>query len=104
MEKRVTMTLRDVYYEVSATGITCAIEAISDSIACSAYLFGQVERGLTALDADERLVLWMLYIQPAKGNIDRLCGELCVEQATIYRKRDKALHRFTLALYGCMET
>ena len=64
----------------------------------------RVERGLSVLDADEQLVLKMLYIQPAKGNIDRLCGELCVEQATVYRKRDKALRRFTLALYGCMET
>lgn len=64
----------------------------------------RVERGLNALDEEERLVLRMLYIQPAKGNVDRLCEILCVEQASVYRRRDKALRHFTLALYGCMES
>ena len=64
----------------------------------------RVDRGLAALDEDERLVLQMLYILPAKGNIERLCEQLCMEQASIYRKRDKALRRFTLVMYGCMES
>lgn len=64
----------------------------------------RVDRGLAALDEDERLVLQMLYIVPAKGNIERLCEQLCMEQASIYRKRDKALRRFTLVMYGCMES
>lgn len=64
----------------------------------------RVDRGLAALEEDERLVLQMLYILPAKGNIERLCEQLCMEQASIYRKRDKALRRFTLVMYGCMES
>ena len=64
----------------------------------------RVERGLAALAEEEKLILQMLYIRPLKGNVDRLCEKLCVEQASIYRKRDKALRRFTLALYGCLET
>ncbi|MBQ8880730.1 MAG: hypothetical protein IJ030_00955 [Oscillospiraceae bacterium] len=62
------------------------------------------DRGLEALDPEELLVLRRMYLTPEKGAVDRLCGELGVEQASVYRKRDKALHRFTLALYGFPET
>ena len=58
------------------------------------------DRGLLALKEDERLVLQRLYLYPEKGAVDRLCTELGVEQSTIYRKRDQALERFTLAMYG----
>lgn len=62
------------------------------------------DRGLLALKEDERLVLRRLYLYPEKGAIERLCNELGVEQSTIYRKRDHALERFTLAMYGFGET
>ena len=61
------------------------------------------DRGLLALREDERLVLQRLYLYPEKGAVDRLCNELGVEQSTIYRKRDQALERFTLAMYGFAE-
>ncbi|MBQ3530041.1 MAG: hypothetical protein IJA47_06075 [Oscillospiraceae bacterium] len=61
------------------------------------------DRGLLALKDDERLVLQRLYLYPEKGAIERLCSELGVEQSTIYRKRDQALERFTLAMYGYAE-
>ncbi len=57
-------------------------------------------RALEALTPEERLVLHRLYICPERGALERLCCELGVEQSSIYRKRDKALHRFTMALYG----
>ena len=62
-----------------------------------------VQRGLDFLTEDERLILDRFYIYPAKGNVDRLCMELGCEQATVYRRRDAALRKFTLYLYGCME-
>ena len=62
------------------------------------------ERGLMALTSDERLILQRLYLYPQKGAIDRLCAELGMEQSSVYRKRDQALHRFTAALYGFLET
>ena len=61
------------------------------------------DRGLAALSPDERLILQRLYLLPEKGAIERLCGELGVEQSSIYRKRDQALHRFTVALYGFLD-
>ena len=56
------------------------------------------------LTDEERLVLDQMYIHRAKGGLDSLCGQLKVEKATIYRRRDSALRHFTLALYGAVET
>ena len=57
-------------------------------------------RALGSLTPQEQLVLRMLYIAPQKGNVSRLCELLECEQATVYRRRDKALGKFTMALYG----
>ena len=62
-----------------------------------------VDAGLEILTEEERLILDRFYINPAKGNVDRLCGELGIEQSSVYRRRDKAVHRFTVCLYGCCE-
>lgn len=62
-----------------------------------------VDAGLEILSAEERLILDRFYINPEKGNVDRLCGELGVEQSSVYRKRDAALRHFTISLYGCTE-
>ena len=64
----------------------------------------QVDKALAVLDDEERLVLDRFYIHRAKGNVGELCERLNVEQATVYRKRDSALRRFTIALYGVTET
>ena len=62
------------------------------------------DRGLLALEPDERLILQRLYLYPEKGALERLCSELGVEQSSVYRKRDQALHNFTIAMYGFAET
>lgn len=63
-----------------------------------------VDSGLAVLDEEERHILDRFYIHRANGNVERLCDELHVEVATVYRRRDKALRHFTLALYGVVET
>ena len=62
-----------------------------------------VDAGLVFVTKDERLILDRFYINPAKGNVERLCTELGCEQATVYRKREQALRNFTISLYGCTE-
>lgn len=59
-----------------------------------------VEGALSILDPEERLVLERLYIFPGKGGLEWLCQELNMEQATVYRRRNRALEKFTAALYG----
>jgi len=62
------------------------------------------ERALSTLSPEEKLILHRMFILPERGSLERLCQELGVEQASIYRRRDRALHRFTLALYGSEES
>lgn len=64
-----------------------------------------VESGLTVLDDEERLVLDRFFIHPARGNVGRLRDELGLQdERSVYKRRDKALRHFTLALYGVIET
>ena len=61
------------------------------------------DRALTALSKEDRLILHRLYIYQEMGAPERLCKELGLETSTIYRRRDRALKRFTLAYYGIDE-
>lgn len=62
-----------------------------------------VEFALEALDVQERQILDRLYIHPVKNGVDWLCQELGCEVASVYRRRDKALRHFTVAMYGFLE-
>ena len=59
-----------------------------------------VEIALETLSREEQLVLQQFYIHRERGHMDRLCRELGVEEASVYRLRNRALEKFTLALYG----
>ena len=63
-----------------------------------------VEAGLAVLSAEERRVLEVMYMIRARGDIDRLCKELHLEdERSVYKRKDVALRKFTLALYGICE-
>lgn len=62
-----------------------------------------VDAGLEILSEEDRLVLLRFYMHPERGNVERLCGELGLEKSAVYDRREKALRRFTLALYGGSE-
>ncbi len=64
----------------------------------------QVDKALAVLTEEERLVLGRFYIHRAPGCAGELCQRLCVEKSTLYRKRDSALRRFSIARYGATET
>ena len=63
-----------------------------------------VTHALTGLKPEERLVLHWLYIDPQDGGMEKLCQKLQVEKSSIYRRRDRALEKFTLAMYGATES
>ena len=58
------------------------------------------DKALGILSEEEFTILQKMYITPHKGVVAALSEELGIEQSTIYRKRDLALYRFTMALYG----
>lgn len=64
----------------------------------------EVDCALAVLNPEDRKVLNYLCINPAKDSLDRLCNELFVDSRQIYRRREKALRKFTIALYGCVES
>ena len=59
-----------------------------------------VNRALASLDPEERLILQQLYVLPQAGALERLSEKLGIEKSSMYRRRDKALQKFTLSLYG----
>ena len=61
------------------------------------------DRALEVLNPEEKMLLERFFIYPQKGIAERLCSEMGVESSSVYRKRDKALQRFTVALYGGVE-
>lgn len=63
-----------------------------------------VNSALTALSGAERDLLDKFYIDRRKGHVERLCEEMHVEKSEVYRRKEKALRRFALALYGTTET
>ncbi len=69
------------------------------------HLVGYVDRGLSILNREDRLVLEKLYIHHIKYATEQLCDDLGVMDArTVYKRRDFALRIFTIALYGCVES
>ena len=64
-----------------------------------------VDRGLSILNREERLVLERFYIYPVKYAAERLCDDLGLMDArTAYRRREVAVRLFTIALYGSTES
>lgn len=79
------------------------LEKLKTSLGYARDWVARVERGLAVLTDEERLILDRFYINSAKGNVDRLCGDLHLEKSTVYERKDRALRRYTLARYGCVE-
>ena len=60
-----------------------------------------VDRALSALDPDDRIILERFYIAGQRGSDKALAAEFSTDVHTIQQQKDAALRRFTIALYGC---
>lgn len=63
-----------------------------------------VESGLCVLNEEERLVLERFFVRGEKGAADRLASDLAMDVKTVYRRKDAALRKFSIALWGCAES
>lgn len=63
-----------------------------------------VELSLGVLSPEERKILDRFYIIAERGAAGDLAEECFVDIKTIYRWKDSALRKFTIALYGCVES
>ena len=62
-----------------------------------------MDSALAELTEEERLILTRFYIHRGRGAADRLGEELHLERAQVYNRKNAALKRFTLLLYGVTE-
>lgn len=63
-----------------------------------------VERGLAALDEQQREILDCFFINRAQGHAQTLAKKYHVEQSRIYQMKDQAVREFTVARYGVVES
>lgn len=61
------------------------------------------DKGLAALDDEERRVLYVFFVNRPPRHIEILCEELHIEKTKLYNLKDEALNKFTMACYGVVE-
>jgi len=75
-------------------------ERLKHNIATAEGLTSLVDRGLSTLTYDERTVLEDFYMTDNPKGAKKLRDELGYAPRSLYRLRDGALKKFTLAMYG----
>jgi len=79
------------------------LEKLKKSYQVAKTNINAVERGLSVCDEEQRTILDAFYISRERGNVEKLCEQLHVEQSSIYRRKDQALRAYTIARYGITE-
>ena len=62
------------------------------------------DKALGLLTPEERTLLERFFIYAEPKAADRLAGDLHMDVKTVYRRKDEALRKFTIALYGMAES
>lgn len=75
-------------------------QQLSDSLVQVELWLDSTDAALKCLQTEERQILDRIYIRADWGNATELAADLGMERSTIYRRRDDALRKFTVALYG----
>ncbi len=75
-------------------------ERLRKNLKIAEGLLRLIERGLDSLTEEEELLLRRFYMSNSAPNMTKLKEELGYEPRSIYRLRDRALVKFTLAMYG----
>lgn len=83
----------------------CIAEKIrlEENVVIAKRFVDMVERGLKYLTDDERTVLNLFYINRPTNHIERACDALHCEKSTVYRIKDSALYKFTVAMYAIVD-
>ena len=63
-----------------------------------------IDRGLSVLEPNERMVLEGFYISAGPRAKDDLMDALCIERSALYELKDRALRKFTMSMYGLLES
>lgn len=75
-------------------------QQLEDSLEQVELWIDATDTALDCLKAEERQVLDRIYIHGDWGSATELAADLGLERSSLYRRRDDALRKFTVALYG----
>lgn len=78
-------------------------ERLSFSLKIAEALVELTEKGLDVLDDRERQILEGFYMQRMDNHVEMLCDRFNIEKSSLYRLKDEALKKFTIAMYGTVE-
>ena len=62
-----------------------------------------VERGLAALNEQQRIILDVFFMNRVQGGADYLAEKLHLERTRVYELRESAIRDFTMARYGVVD-
>lgn len=99
-------SLHKTYLKTDTEYVNMIVESerLNANIKLCENLLGLIERGLNSLTEEERAVLEKFYMTPGAPNLIKLKTRFGYESRSIYRLRDTALEKFTLAMYGICES
>lgn len=61
------------------------------------------ESALSELTENEQIVLLKFFVNRSPKHVDILCEQLNMEKSSVYKIKDEALRRFTMACYGVVD-
>lgn len=63
----------------------------------------KMDKAFSVLSREDITMLERMYVYPEPKAADRLAGDLQIDVKTVYRRKDAALARFTIARFGNVE-
>ena len=79
------------------------LDALTESYQRTKSWVEKMDNAFSVLSQEEIAILERMYIYPEPNAVDRLAGDLQVDTKTVYRRKDAALARFTIARFGNIE-
>lgn len=90
----------DWVYEDFRINRLVTLELLRERVKRNETWLEAMDKALEMLDPVERQSLDWFYIRPGRGSLEEICREMGMERSSLYRLRDRALEKFTLALFG----
>lgn len=78
-------------------------EELTRNLAFAKREISLTEKGLAALTDKEKRILNLFFINRTRNHIQQLCDELYISKTELYRLKDEALRKFTIAMYGIVD-
>lgn len=82
--------------------LTMRVELTESYLRAKAWV-AKMDKAFSVLSREDITLLERMYIYPEPKAVDRIAGDLQIDVKTVYRRKDAALARFTIARFGNIE-